>query len=95
MRKFKQDNEGNGAIFGLLILLALIFAFIVVPFIVGWAITLLLSLFTGDPEITAFWTRWFIGVAILIVALVFVPNRSKVINNFYGNARDWSYSRER
>lgn len=78
----------------LLIAVLLFLVFGIFPVIVGWAVLFLLHIFTGDPEITSWWTRWFVGVAIVIVGWIISPdvnvtkNVTERINHYYHDGDD-------
>jgi len=79
MRKLARDNNGfEVVIFILFILSIIVFIFIILPWIVGWAVTFIIHIFTDRPEITNFWTRWFIGVALCVISGLFFPLVQKV-----------------
>ena len=96
MNRLKNDENGDAVdVIAVAVVILIIGAVIfVIPYIIGWAVTFLLHIFTGDVEITAFWTRWFIGVAIMIVGAWIRPT---VYHSVYENAcnikynKDWRY----
>ena len=85
MRNMRNDESGSGVLIVMAIVVFLLVIFVAIPFILGWAVTFLMTIFTGDPEITSFWTRWFIGVALMIVSIFLIPSFSpaRTVNNYY------------
>jgi hypothetical protein len=63
--------------------------------IVGWALAYLVHVITGQPEITEYWARWILGIAVIIIASLFRPQIYRetvhMVTNG-GERRDYWYS---
>ncbi len=81
----RLNSDTSGFVgFILLIILGIILIFIIVPVIIGWAVLFLFHIFTKDPEMTGWWLRWFVGIAILILVMLFKPDLN-VVKNYYSD----------
>ena len=61
----------SGILVGIIIVLVVVAVVLVMGWLGGWAVTYMYHILTGSPEITAFWARWFIGIALFIIGGAF------------------------
>ena len=93
MKRMSEDTDGFGVLGVIAIVLVVGLFFLIAPMIIGWAMAYLIHLVTGEPEITDFWGRWILGIAVIIVGSVFKPDVYYMTSDrIRGKSRDWRFS---
>lgn len=93
MREITNDRYGFGVLGWTAIVVLLGLFILVVPVIIGWAVAYLIHIISGEPEITEFWARWIIGIAVIIVASVFKPEPYFFVSRkVSGGGRDYWFN---